>query len=94
MEFKFCFRHFYIYIYDWSTEIIDPLSTVDAINGQLKEHTESNGIEYLNYFSEMVDDRKSLKKEYTSEWAHLNKKGYELMLIIAEKKLKFFYVFE
>ena len=36
----------------------------------------------------MVDDRKGLKKEYTPDGVHPNKKGYELMSAIAEKKLE------
>ena len=77
-----------VYLYEWSPEIIDPPSTIDAVNERLKEHAASNGIEYLDYFSEMVDDRKGLKKEYTPDGVHPNEKGYELMSAIAEKKLK------
>ena len=77
-----------VYLYEWSLEIIDPPSTIDAVNERLKEHAASNGIEYLDYFSEMVDDRKGLKKEYTPDGVHPNEKGYELMSAIAEKKLK------
>ena len=77
-----------VYLYEWSPEIIDPPSTIDAVNERLKEHAASNGIEYLDYFSEMVDDRKGLKKEYTPDGVHPNEKGYELMSTIAEKKLK------
>ena len=77
-----------VYLYEWSPEIIDPPSTIDAVNELLMEHATSNGIEYLDYFSEMVDDRKGLKKEYTPDGVHPNEKGYELMSTIAEKKLK------
>ena len=58
------------------------------LNKCLKEYTEYNGLYYLNYFSEMVDDRGGLKKEYTPDGVHPNEKGYELMSAIAEKKLK------
>ena len=64
-----------VYIYEWSPEIIDPPSTIDAVNERLKEHAASNGIEYLDYFSEMVDVRKGLKKEYTPDGVHPNEKG-------------------
>ena len=77
-----------VYLYEWSPEIIDPPSTIDAVNERLKEHAASNGIEYLDYYSEMVDDRKGLKKEYTPDGVHPNEKGYELMSTTAEKKLK------
>ena len=53
-----------VYTYEWSPEIVDPPSTIDAINECLKEHAESNDLYYLDYFSEMVDDRSCLL--YTS----------------------------
>ena len=77
-----------VYRYDWSPEIVDPPSTIDAVNECLKEYAESNGSYYLDYFSEMVDDKRGLKKEYTPDGVHPNEKGYELMSSIAEKKLK------
>ena len=77
-----------VYRYEWSPEIVDPPSTIDAINECLKEYAESNGLYYLNYFSEMVDDRGGLKKKYTPDGVHPNEEGYELMSAIAEKKLK------
>ena len=76
-----------VYRYDWSPEIVDPPSTIDAINECLKEYAESNGLYYLDYFSEMVDNRKGLKKEFTPDGVHPNEKGYKLMSGIAEKKL-------
>ena len=77
-----------VYRYEWSPEIVDPPSTIDAINECLKEYADSNGLYYLDYFSEMVDDKRGLKKEYTPDGVHPNKRGYELMSTIAEKKLK------
>ena len=76
-----------VYRYDWSPKIVDPPSTIDAVNECLKEYAESNGLYYLDYFSKMVDNRKGLKKEFTPDGVHPNEKGYELMSGIAEKKL-------
>ena len=77
-----------VHRYEWSPGIVDPPSTIDALNECLKEFSESNGLYYLDYFSEMVDNRNGLKKEFTPDGVHPNKKGYELMSAIAEKKLK------
>ena len=77
-----------VYRYEWSPEIVNPPSTIYAVNECLKEFSESNGFYYLDYFSEMVDNRKGLNKEYTTDGVHPNEKGYELMSAIAEKKLK------
>ena len=77
-----------VFRYEWSPEIVDPPSTINAVNECLKEYAESNGLYYLDYFSEMVDNKRGLKKEYTPDGVHPNEKGYELMSAIAEKKLK------
>ena len=77
-----------VYRYEWSPEIVDPPSTIDAINECLKEYAESNDLYYLDYFSEIVDDRRGLKKEFTPDGVHPNEKGYELMSAIAEKILE------
>ena len=77
-----------VYKYEWSPEIIDPPSTIDAVNKKLKKHAEVNEIQYLDYFSEMVDNKKGLKQELTTDGVHLNEKGYILMSSIAERKLK------
>ena len=74
--------------YEWSSEIVDPPSTIDAVNEYLKKFSESNGFYYLDYLSEMVDDKKGFNKEYIPDGVHSNEKGYELMSAIAEKKLK------
>ena len=76
-----------VYRYEWSPEIVDPPSTIESLNESLKEFAESNGLHYLDYFTEMVDNRKGLKKEFTPDGVHPNEKGYELMSGIAEKKL-------
>ena len=76
-----------VYRYEWSPEIVDPPSTIESLNESLKEFAESNGLHYLDYFTEMVDNRKGLKKEFTTDGVHPNEKGYELMSGIAEKKL-------
>ena len=69
-------------------KLLNIAKVIDAINECLKEHAESNDLYYLDYFSEMVDDRRGLKKEFTPDGVHPNEKGYELMSAIAEKKLK------
>ena len=49
--------------YECSQEIVNPSYTIDVVNECSKEFSESNGFYYLDYFSEMVDDKKGLNKE-------------------------------
>jgi lysophospholipase L1-like esterase len=57
------------------------------VNTKLKEYVTLQDLEYLDYHSEMVDERDGLMKEYSSDGVHPNEKGYEVMSALAEKML-------
>jgi len=42
---------------------------------------------YLDYYSSMVDEDNALKKEYGSDGVHPNKKGYQVMSLLAENAI-------
>ena len=76
-----------VYEYEWAKEIMDPPSTIASVNTKLKEYVTLQDLEYLDYHSEMVDERDGLMKEYSSDGVHPNEKGYEVMSALAEKML-------
>ena len=70
---------------------IKPTYKVIKLNILLKEFCKNKKIEYVDYYSEMVDWSGGLKSPlYTSKWdlVHPNKKGYEKMEEILIKKIK------
>ena len=67
------------YEYDWAREIKDPPSTIQAVNGALKQYASDNGLIYLDYFSSMVNERQGLNSDYTSDGIHPNESGYIIM---------------
>lgn len=70
---------------------IKPTYKVIKLNLLLKEFCKNKNIEYVDYYSEMVDWSGGLKSPlYTSKWdlVHPNKKGYEKMEEILIKKIK------
>ena len=70
---------------------IKPTYKVIKLNMLLKEFCKNKIIEYVDYYSEMVDWSGGLKSPlYTSKWdlVHPNKKGYEKMEEILIKKIK------
>ena len=70
---------------------IKPTYKVIKLNMLLKELCKNKNIEYVDYYSEMVDWSGGLKSPlYTSKWdlVHPNKKGYEKMEEILIKKIK------
>ena len=70
---------------------IKPTYKVIKLNMLLKQFCKNKNIEYVDYYSEMVDWSGGLKSPlYTSKWdlVHPNKKGYEKMEEILIKKIK------
>ena len=70
---------------------IKPTYKVIKLNMLLKEFCKNKNIEYVDYYSEMVDWSGGLKSPLiSSKWdlVHPNKKGYEKMEEILIKKIK------
>ena len=70
---------------------IRPSFMIIKLNMILKQFCKNNKIEYIDYYSEMVDWKGGLKTPlYTSKWdlVHPNEKGYEKMEEILQISLK------
>ena len=76
-----------VYEYEWAKEIKDVPSIILAINNKLKEFAIFNNMEYLDYYSLVVDARGGLMEEYSPDGVHPNIKGYEIMSDLAEEVL-------
>ena len=76
-----------VFQYEWAKEIKDVPATIDSVNDELKKYVNDHGLVYLDYFSSMVDERKGLGGDYTSDGVHPNQDGYILMSSLAEKIL-------
>ena len=66
---------------------MNPPPKILSANQILKSYASTNGIVYLDYYSSMVDENDALKDEYGSDGVHPNKKGYEVMSLLAEKEI-------
>ena len=66
---------------------LNPAEKVVALNKWIKNYASKNGHIYLDYYSPMVDDRKGLKAEYTTDGVHPTEKGYKIMEPLAEKAI-------
>jgi lysophospholipase L1-like esterase len=62
----------------------NPAEKVVALNEAIQKYAAENGIEYLDYYSAMVDERKGLKTVYSNDGVHPNKVGYQVMAPLAE----------
>ena len=72
-----------VYKYPWAQHIVNVPETIASINQKLKEFTKINDILYMDYYTVMVDEKRGLKNEYTTDGVHLNIKGYEVMSELA-----------
>jgi|TARA_B110000014_G_C19942711_1_gene487783 lysophospholipase L1-like esterase len=66
---------------------LDPATKIIKINKELKLFSDKNGFIYLDYYSEMVDDKGGLKvPDYTSanDLVHPNLNGYLVMEKLVE----------
>ena len=76
-----------VYEYSWNTSVIKPYETIDLINAKIKFYAEENGLDYVNYFKSMVDERRGLKDTLTSDGVHPNQDGYRVMSEVVTKSI-------
>ncbi len=75
-----------VYRYKWSPEI-RPVEKIRTLNLWMKEYASHAGIEYVDYYSAMVDQQYGLKDELGKDGVHPNDAGYVVMTRLAEKKI-------
>jgi lysophospholipase L1-like esterase len=64
-----------------------PPEKILELNQWMKIYASQHSDTYLDYFSAMVDDRGSLKKDLSEDGLHPNKAGYAIMAPLAEKAI-------
>ncbi len=67
---------------------LNPDIKIPKLNSMLKNLAEEKKIFYLDYFSEMADNRNGLPLELAEDGVHPNTKGYKIMEILVEKAIK------
>jgi hypothetical protein len=75
-----------VYDYSWKPGL-EPVSKISKLNEIIKNYAIKHRHTYLDYYAAMVDDKKGLDKEYTSDGVHPNKAGYEVMATLAEQAI-------
>ena len=76
--------------YRWSWEVSSEraINSIREMNDRLKAYAKKNRIQYVDYFSAMVDENNALKKEYQRDAVHPNEAGYLVMEEIVQAALK------
>ncbi len=71
------------YDYPWKPGL-EPAEKIVALNKMLHDYAELKEHVYLDYFTEMADERKGLPKIFANDEVHPTKLGYEVMAPLAE----------
>lgn len=66
---------------------LQPAEKVIKLNAMIKEYCQKNNIVYVDYYSEMVDERKGLDKKFTDDGVHPTIAGYKIMEPLVEKAI-------
>lgn len=66
------------YDYPWRPGL-EPNIKIPKLNKMLKDMTQAQKVMFLDYFSEMADDRNGLPAKLTTDEVHVTKAGYEIM---------------
>jgi len=75
------------------TDAIKPQTTrrppekIEELNQWIKDFATENGMVYLDYYSALIDDQKTFRKELTFDGLHPNDAGYAVMAPLAEKAI-------
>jgi lysophospholipase L1-like esterase len=64
--------------FDWNHKI-QPADKVLELNKLIQKFATENTLNYVDYYSNMVDDSKGLEKIYGDDGVHPNKEGYKTM---------------
>jgi lysophospholipase L1-like esterase len=63
---------------------MEPAQKIESFNAMILKYAKANNIEYVDYYSAMVDEQKGLKAIYSEDGVHPNKEGYLVMESIVE----------
>lgn len=72
--------------FPWRQEI-EPADKVIALNYMIKEYANKHDIQYVDYYSAMVNEEKGLPADLGSDGVHPNAKGYTIMESIIKKAI-------
>jgi len=63
----------------WKSNITNVPLKISELNRNIKNYADEKGFTYVDYYSQMVDPNKGMKKEYTTDGVHVTAKGYKVM---------------
>ncbi|MGA2002615.1 MAG: SGNH/GDSL hydrolase family protein [Terriglobales bacterium] len=72
--------------YPWHQEI-RPIEKIQTLNGWMKQYAGRVGVEFLDYYTAMADQKSGLKGGLGEDGVHPNRAGYAIMADLAVKAI-------
>ena len=72
--------------FPWRPDI-KPADKVITLNAMIKSYADTHNIEYVDYYTAMVDNEKGLDKKYSKDGVHPVLSGYKIMEPLIEKAI-------
>ena len=68
-----------VFKYSWNENILNVPEKISSVNKMLRKYSEDNNIQFIDYYSSMVDGQKGLMSAYGCDGVHPTKEGYKVM---------------
>jgi lysophospholipase L1-like esterase len=75
-----------VFDYRWRPGL-EPVPKIAALNEWLKNYAAAHGLIYLDYYTQMQDERHGMPASLSADGVHPNKAGYEVMTPLAEQAI-------
>jgi len=75
------------YNFSWHPGL-QPAEKIVKLNSMIKSYCQENNIAYVDYYSDMVDERKGLDRRFTDDGVHPTIVGYKIMESLIERAIK------
>jgi lysophospholipase L1-like esterase len=75
-----------VYDYPWKPGL-EPAEKIVALNSWMRQYASAHHAVYLDYHSDMADDRQGMRKELSGDGVHPNVAGYRIMAPLAEQAI-------
>lgn len=73
--------------YPWKPGL-EPAEKIVSLNKMIRAYADTHGVEYLDFFSSMADERNGMKAAYTQDGVHPTLAGYKVMDPLMEKAIQ------
>lgn len=65
--------------FGWNPAITDSVEKIEALNAEIKKYAEENNFIFIDYYSQLKDDKGALKSNFGDDGVHPNDECYKLM---------------